>query len=180
MAIFPCSLFILYICMIKPPKEPALLLCIHPQLEQCLLHLYPTYRLTSLHTCLRPQLSIALALDQNISTRLAYQGGDEGHAPLLVLLVTDGHTWHQFSYNFYPPPAPGSVACCCDQSAVYCRWWGATPGPCFRHASSPPQMFKPLASLSLSSGSLFSLEDGLKDLLSTCSACEHAKSLQSL
>ena len=57
-----------------------------------------------------PQLSIALTLDQNISTRLAYQrGGGGGRAPLLVFLVTDGHSWHQF-YNFYPPPAPGSKA----------------------------------------------------------------------
>ena len=49
--------------------------------------------LTFLHPCPRLQLMTVLALDQNISTLIAYQrGSEEQPAPLLVSLVTNEPT----------------------------------------------------------------------------------------
>ena len=55
-------------------KMAVLLLCVHPLLDQCLLHLYPTH-MTDFPTYL-PQ---APATDE-----CSYQWGSEGRAPLLV------------------------------------------------------------------------------------------------
>ena len=69
-----------------------LLLSVHPLFLQCLLHLHPIH-VTDLPTYLPlPQLVIVLALDQNISTEIAYQRAHEGCAPLLVSLVTEEPT----------------------------------------------------------------------------------------
>ena len=66
-------------CMIRPLNMAAVLLSVHPLLDQCLVHLYPTH-MTDLPTYL-PQ---APATDE-----CSYQWGSEGHAPLLVSLVTN-------------------------------------------------------------------------------------------
>ena len=52
--------------------------------------------LTFLHPCSRPQLLIALALDQSISTLIGYHRGGEEPALLLISLVTSEPTWRQF------------------------------------------------------------------------------------
>ena len=68
----------------------SLALCTSPLLNQCLLHLHPTH-LTDLPTYLPlPQLVIVLDLDQ--SSPLGLSRGGEGHATLLVSLVTDEPT----------------------------------------------------------------------------------------
>ena len=73
-----------------------LLLSVHPLLDQHLLHLHPTHR-TDLPTYLPwPQLVIVLTVGAEHLHLLAYRSGGKGRAPLLVSLVTDEPTWHQF------------------------------------------------------------------------------------
>ena len=57
-----------------------LLLCVHPLPDQCLLHLY-TMHMTDLPMYL-PQAQLVIA----------YQSGGEGHASLLLSLVTNEPT----------------------------------------------------------------------------------------
>lgn len=73
--------------MVRPFNIAVLLLSVHPLLDQWLLHLY-TIHMTDLPTYLpQTQLVIILALNQNISTMVAFRRGSEGCAPLLVSLV---------------------------------------------------------------------------------------------
>lgn len=75
--------------MVRPLKMAVVLLSVHSMPAS------PTSLLTGLtflHTCPRPQLMITLALDQDISSKIAYQGGSEGRDPLQVSLVTDEPT----------------------------------------------------------------------------------------
>ena len=78
-------------CFVRPLKVAVLLFSIH-LLILCLFQLLPTYTTDDPSNLLQPQLMIVLTLDQNISIIITYQSGHEGHAPLLVSLVTDEPT----------------------------------------------------------------------------------------
>ena len=92
-------------CMVRPLKIALLLLSVHPLPDQCLLHLYSTHW-TDLPTYL-PQAS---------ASDCSYQKGSEGRVPLLVSLVTNEPTWHQFPPISWPPcPA------CCSHHTVGCH-----------------------------------------------------------
>ena len=100
--------------MIKPLKMAILLLSVHPLLNQCLLHLHPTY-MTDLPTYLPPsQLVIVLLFSSErlSSTLQVYRRRDihllqvislrgyEGQAPWVVSLVTDEPAFLRFLCNW--------------------------------------------------------------------------------
>ena len=67
--------------MVKPLKMAVPLLSVHPLLDQCLLHLYPTH-MTDLPTY----------LFQAPARNCFYQSGHEGPVPLLISLVNNEHS----------------------------------------------------------------------------------------
>ena len=80
--------------MVRPLKMAALLLSVHPLPNQCLLHLHPTH-----------MTDLPAYLSQAPASNCSYQRGSEGLAPLLVSLVTNEPTQHQFLYNWQSPSA---------------------------------------------------------------------------
>ena len=78
-------------CFVRPLKVAVLWLSVH-LLILCLLQLLPTHTTDHPSNLLKPQLMIVLTLDQNISIIITYQRGHEGHASLLVSLVTNEPT----------------------------------------------------------------------------------------
>ena len=67
--------------MVRPLKMAVPLLSVHPLLDQCLLHLYPTH-MTDLPTY----------LFQAPARNCFYQSGHEGRIPLLTSLVNNEHS----------------------------------------------------------------------------------------
>ena len=79
--LFVFCLLTLAVSMVKPLKMAVLLFSVHPLLDQCLLHLHPTH-----------MTDLPIYLLQAPSSDCSYQRCREGHAPLLVSLVTDEPT----------------------------------------------------------------------------------------
>ena len=69
--------------MVRPVKMAVLLLSVYPLLNQCLLHLYPMHVTHG---------DLPMYLPQAPASNCSYQRGNEGHATLLVSLVTNEPT----------------------------------------------------------------------------------------
>ena len=77
------------------------------------------------HTCPRPQLVI-----------VPIKGVGRGLAHLLVSLVTNKPTWHQFLLYMAISPFPARSKDLHHVLPVsHHTWWGVAPGPCFRHVT---------------------------------------------